>query len=168
MVLKHTVEQLETITAHAQQTYPEECCGLLIGTINRSQLPETRSIVEVWQTQNTWSAEAAAAMAELTATNQDRMTKARRYWIDPHEILQAQRYAREQHLEIIGIYHSHPDHPAVPSESDRAVAWASYSYIIVSVVQGSAAEVRCWCLTEQNQFEAEEMLSMAARSQFLN
>jgi proteasome lid subunit RPN8/RPN11 len=165
-VLKYTAEHIETITAHAQATYPEECCGLLIGTVDRSQQPETRVLTEVYPTQNAWNPEAAAAMAELTDASQDDLAKARRhwYWIDPHEIFQAQRYAQLHNLEIIGVYHSHPDHAAVPSESDRVVAWAGYSYVIVSVVRGEAAEVRCWCLNEQNQFEAEEMLSMAARS----
>ncbi len=163
-MLKYTAEQIETITAHAQQTYPEECCGLLLGQVDRCQQPQVRCLVKVWQTQNAWNLEAAAAMAELTETNQDKMTKIRRYWIDPGEIFQAQRQAREQNLEIIGVYHSHPDQAAVPSESDRAVAWSSYSYIIVSVVQGKAQETRCWCLNEQNQFEAEEMLSLTAQS----
>lgn len=167
MVLKHTVEHIQIITAHAQQTYPEECCGLLIGKIDRFRSPEVRLLLEVWQTQNTWDRESAAAMAELMSTspdqakqdqvNQDNLTKTRRYWIDPKEILEAQRYARQQNLEIIGIYHSHPDHPAVPSECDRVVAWSNYSYVIVSVVQGKAKELLCWCLDEQIQFQAEEM-----------
>lgn len=163
-MLKYTTEHIETITAHAQATYPEECCGLLIGTVDRSQQPEVRVLTEVWRTQNAWNPEAATAMAELTDINQDNLTKTNYYWIDPQEIFQAQRHARAHHLEIIGVYHSHPDHAALPSESDRAVAWMGYSYMIVSVVRGAAAEVRCWCLNEQNQFEAEEMLSMAARS----
>lgn len=163
MALKHTVEHIQVITAHAQKTYPEECCGLLIGEIDRSKA-QVRLLTEVWPTENAWNLEAAAAMAELTETNHDNLTKTSRYWIDPQEIFQAQRYARSHHQEIIGVYHSHPDQAAVPSESDRAVAWAGYSYIIVSVMQGNAAEVRCWCLNEQNQFEAEEMLSMPARS----
>lgn len=163
-MLKHIAEHTQAIAAHAHEAYPEECCGLLIGTVDRSQQAEVRVLIEVWPTENAWNPEAAAAMAELTDANQDNLTKTSRYWIDPHEIFQAQRHARERNLEIIGVYHSHPDHAAVPSGSDRAVAWAGYSYVIVSVMQGEIAEIRCWCLSEQNQFEAEEMLSLAARS----
>jgi proteasome lid subunit RPN8/RPN11 len=163
-VLKHTAEHIQIIITHAQKTYPEECCGLLIGEVDRSQTAEVRVLTEVWRTENAWNLEAAAAMAELTDINQDNLTKTNYYWIDPQEIFQAQRSARQQNLEIIGVYHSHPNHSAVPSESDRAVAWAGYSYVIVSIVQGEVAEVRCWCLNEQNQFEAEEMLSMPAQS----
>lgn len=167
MVLKHTVEHIQTITAHAQQTYPEECCGLLIGKIDRFHSSVVRSLLEVWQTQNTWDREAAAAMAELMSTRHDQakqdqvdqnnLAKTRRYWIDPKGILEAQRYARQQNLEIIGIYHSHPDYAAVPSECDRVVAWSNYSYVIVSVVQGEAKEVLCWNLDEAHQFQPEEM-----------
>jgi proteasome lid subunit RPN8/RPN11 len=60
-------------------------------------------------------------------------------------------------MNIIGIYHSHPDHPAVPSESDRLLAWSAYSYIILSVQSNGVADYRSWTLDEEQQFQEEEI-----------
>ena len=87
------------------------------------------------------------------------LTKTRRYWIDPKEMLEAQRHGRHRQLDIIGVYHSHTDHPAIPSECDRACAWLHYSYMIVSVHQGSTQDMRCWSLDESEQFQHEEMIT---------
>lgn len=169
MVLQLTATQLQTITNHAQRTYPEECCGLLIGQLQRQENREIRTLTEIWSTDNAWDAAAAesiAAVISSSASNQDLNqtpnqpldpTKAEHYWIDPQEMLKAQRYAREHDLNIIGIYHSHPDHPAMPSECDRLLAWAQYSYIIVSVQQGIAEAVKCWMLDDHHQFQPEEL-----------
>jgi proteasome lid subunit RPN8/RPN11 len=149
--------QLKQLFIHATQTYPEECCGLLIGRLERQPNGEIRRLVEVRQTENAWDESAAASIAAITPNFQLKPTKNHFYWIDPKEMLNAQRDARQQHLDIIGIYHSHPDHPAVPSESDRSLAWAHYSYVIVSVQQGAAVDVKCWSLDENHQFQAEEI-----------
>jgi proteasome lid subunit RPN8/RPN11 len=69
--------------------------------------------------------------------------------------MSVQRDGRERNLDIIGIYHSHIDHPAVPSECDRRLAWSSYSYVIVSVVHGKASDLKSWCLDDQHQFQPE-------------
>jgi proteasome lid subunit RPN8/RPN11 len=76
-------------------------------------------------------------------------------------MLMAMREARNCSLEIIGIYHSHPDHPAVPSECDRQLAWPQYSYIIVSVAQGYAAESKSWILDDTHQFQPEPIVIAA-------
>jgi proteasome lid subunit RPN8/RPN11 len=60
-------------------------------------------------------------------------------------------------MKIIGIYHSHPNHPAVPSESDRLLAWSAYSYVILSVAAGGIADYRSWTLDEERQFYEEEV-----------
>jgi proteasome lid subunit RPN8/RPN11 len=83
--------------------------------------------------------------------------KSDRYWIDPQDLLVAQRYARDRQINILGIYHSHPDHPAVPSESDRLLAWSDYSYLILSVQSGIVSDYRCWTLDQHHQFQLEEV-----------
>jgi proteasome lid subunit RPN8/RPN11 len=167
--LNITLQQLQMIQKHAEQTYPEECCGILLGTINQQpnnqQKNGQKTLVEIVPTANAWSEAVAAELqdSQLIQPSRHPAETARRdrYWIDPQDLLKAQQTGRDQGLQIIGIYHSHPDHPAVPSESDRILAWSSYSYLIVSVVQGKATETLCWCLNEQHQFEAEKMLSVA-------
>jgi len=76
-------------------------------------------------------------------------------------MFKAQKDARDRNLDIIGIFHSHPDHPAVPSEFDRAIAWQQYSYIIVSVQQGKAWELKSWSLDDNHQFQPEELLTVS-------
>jgi proteasome lid subunit RPN8/RPN11 len=76
-------------------------------------------------------------------------------------MLQAQKDARDRHLDIVGIFHSHPDHPAVPSEFDRAIAWQRYSYIIVSVQQGQACDLKSWSLDDDQQFQPEAIITLS-------
>jgi proteasome lid subunit RPN8/RPN11 len=167
-VLQINSEHLQSIFVHAERTYPEECCGLLLGQVESqasANHSENHKLVEVWETENAWSAETEAEMrviAPETATHP--LSKTRRYWIDPREMLEAQRYARSKKLDIIGIYHSHTDHAAVPSECDRLCAWSHYSYLIVSVQQGSAQDVLSWRLDENRQFQSEEILTVAPTS----
>lgn len=115
---------------------------------------DNKTLVEVWATENAWSAEADSYPdGEVT-------TRTRRYAIAPADLLQAQREARLRHLDIIGIYHSHPDHPAIPSEFDRVYAWHQYSYIIVSVQNGKACDLLCWSLNDDNGFQPEEIFTV--------
>jgi proteasome lid subunit RPN8/RPN11 len=85
-------------------------------------------------------------------------SKKNRFSIAPKILFQAQKYARDQEFAIIGIYHSHPDHLAIPSEFDRSIAWANYSYLIVSLDHEQIKEVKCWSLDETEQFQQEKML----------
>jgi proteasome lid subunit RPN8/RPN11 len=78
----------------------------------------------------------------------------------PEDMLRAMKYGRDRTLDIIGIYHSHTDCPAVPSECDRTLAWAQYSYIIVSVRQGCWEDLRSWSLDGEGNFQAEEILAV--------
>lgn len=116
-------EDLEAIQRHAGAAYPAECCGILLGLGSR--------VYEVRSTEN--------------GTVHDPRG---RYEIPVRELLEAQREARERELEVIGYYHSHPDHPARPSERDRAEAWPGVSYLIVGVERGTAGEVTSWRLGE--------------------
>lgn len=142
---------LQAIRDHAESTYPEECCGLLLGKID----PDSKILAEVWATENAWSTEAAESYPATDLVNSNR-----RYTIAPAVLLQAQRSARDRNLDIIGIYHSHPDHPAIPSECDRVCAWHQYSYIIVSVQNGKAYDLLCWSLNDDHQFQPEEILTV--------
>ena len=150
MTIKLQPQHQQTIFTYAENTYPEECCGIILGHL----ADNTKTVVEIWPTENAWNAQTAAELPEGKGI----ITKESRYAIAPRDMLKAQRAARDRTLSIIGIYHSHPNHPAIPSEMDRAIAWAVYSYIIVSVPQGKAADLRSWCLDDTHQFQPEEII----------
>ena len=153
-VLKLHPHHLQAIRTHAESTYPEECCGLLLGKLAE----DGKTVVEVMPTENSWNAEAVEAFQEIEGSAKLGSDKRDRYAIAPQEMLTAQKLGRDRQLDIIGIYHSHPDHPAIPSEFDRACAWSVYSYIIVSVQQGKACDLRNWSLDDAHQFQPEEMI----------
>ena len=152
MILKLKSDHFQTICTHAEQTYPQECCGLLLGRMGDGE----KVLVELWQVENVWGPQTATIFSS-ESNSQDGLTRERRYTIDPQDMLKAQRYARDRQLAIVGIYHSHPNHPALPSECDRTLAWPEYSYIIVSVNQGKAGDLRSWQLDDDRQFQAEEL-----------
>lgn len=136
---------------HGQSTYPEECCGLLLGTLAPSD--GSHKVQQIQPLQNQWVPAAQAVTdGDLLGAADSRR---RRYWIDPKDLLVAQRDARDRNWVILGIYHSHPDHPAVPSECDRALAWPEYSYVILSVVQGTVVDCQSWRLDDHHQFQPE-------------
>jgi proteasome lid subunit RPN8/RPN11 len=163
-VFRIQTRHLNAIFAHAEATYPNECCGVLVGFIERRDGELSKTLVDVLPMPNAWSAEASEAIAQFAPdVANPSATKARRYWIDPRDLFNVQREVRSRRqtagnppsLDIIGIYHSHPDHPAAPSECDRACAWAEYSYMIVSVSQGKAQNLLCWVLDDDHQFQPE-------------
>lgn len=117
--------------------YPEETCGLLVGK-GRSGRTET-------------------SRATL-ARNLNRERARDRYELDPADFMAADLAARESGLEIVGVWHSHPDHPAEPSETDRAAAWEGWSYLIVEVTRSGIAAVRSWRLSAQR-FDEEPITS---------
>ena len=137
--------------AHAERVYPEECCGLIVGTIDPCTEILVKSAAEIVSLGNEWTADA------VSEENAENKTKHRRYWIDPKDMLRVQKQAREQDRNIIGVYHSHPDHVAVPSECDRAQAWPTYAYVIVSVCKGKAVDIQNWALDSEHQFQPEAM-----------
>ncbi|MBD0385612.1 MAG: M67 family metallopeptidase [Nostoc sp. C3-bin3] len=146
-MIRLSQEHLQTIRIHAESTYPDECCGIIMGYL----ASEGKIVVEVIPTENAWNTEAAAEfLGEHTAES-----KRRQYAIAPQVMLKTQREARDRSFNIIGIFHSHPDHPAIPSECDRLYAWQGYSYIIVSVQNGKAGELQSWSLDDHHQFQAE-------------
>jgi len=132
---------IEAIKQHVQSAYPEEGGGLLLGHIE-----DGRAIVsEIRVLPNTWDVDAE---------------KRRRYLIPSRVMLHEERQADARGLDIVGYFHSHPDHPAVPSEFDRDHALPNWSYVIVSVQQGQAHEVRVWQLREdRGGFDEQQVTS---------
>jgi proteasome lid subunit RPN8/RPN11 len=152
------VAHQQQIEIEAERTYPEECCGILLGQLERDV---QKTVIEVWPTPNAWSQAVAADLASAISASRHPAQAARRdrYWIDPRDLLKAQREARDRSLQMIGIYHSHPDHPAIPSETDRRLAWPEYSYLILSVEQGKVMQVLSWQLDAAHQFQSEVILA---------
>ncbi|HEY9867052.1 MAG TPA: M67 family metallopeptidase [Candidatus Obscuribacterales bacterium] len=147
-------EQIELIFTHAEQTYPQECCGLLMGKINENN---DKIVVEIIPTENAWNPETAADFQEIE-TSDIPVNSELRFTISPQQMIQAQKQGRDRNLIIIGIYHSHPDHPAIPSEFDRVCAWSDYSYIIISVEKGKTTDLQNWSLDQNHQFQAEPLI----------
>ena len=129
---------IEDIRLHGETTYPEECCGFLLG---RSGLDDNE------------------VHAARPATNRNENRREDRYVIHPEEFRNAERAATGAGLDIVGIYHSHPDHPARPSQTDLETAtFPGYTYVIVSVRDGSAAETTAWTLApDRSRFLSEEI-----------
>ncbi|WP_299415568.1 M67 family metallopeptidase [Acaryochloris sp. IP29b_bin.148] len=142
---------LEQIQIQAQTCYPEECCGLMLGTIVEQDGQLHKKLLELYAVDNAWdSAPRNPEEADLP------LTATRRYWIAPQDLFKAQQYARTQGWDIMGVYHSHPNHEAVPSECDLKWAWPQYSYVIVAVNPGVPHDFRSWILDGQ-QFRSEEV-----------
>lgn len=161
VALQLLFEHRQLIQTHAERTYPEECCGLLLGQLDAQSGRKT--LVEVWPTENVWTPQIEAeAGLTIQASAHSALTRERRFWIAPAVLLQAQREGRDRNLDIIGFYHSHPDHPATPSETDRRYAWPQYSYIIVAVLQGKARDLRSWKLDDDDCFQPEMIRAIAS------
>ncbi|MEB3292369.1 MAG: M67 family metallopeptidase [Synechococcales bacterium] len=140
-------EHQQMMQVHAESSYPQEACGLLIGRSLTDQIDGLDiQVLEVQPTLNAWSPEVGEWIGGGTG-------KFDRFWIDPAEILRVMQEARSRGLEIVGVYHSHPDHAAIPSECDRQMAWSQYAYIILSVMQGQMAACQGWSLNAAHQFE---------------
>ena len=153
---------LKAVQAYAERAYPYECCGVLLGHRDGAGAASLSAVVEVTPLINAWTPGLADWLApEFVAfgpsLGQRSSTQAERYWIDPQDLLRQQRRARDRGLIILGIYHSHPDHPAEPSECDRVMAWTDYVYVIVAVNQGVAMDTSCWQLDSNHQFQRIRM-----------
>ncbi len=146
-------EHLQAICNHAESAYPQESCGLVLGLVRG----DSKTVVEVLPTENAWDEEAMQAFQAIEPLAKLGETKRGNYAIAPADMLKAHKVARDRKLVIVGIYHSHPDCAAIPSEFDRQVAWCEYSYIIVSVCSGKAVEVNSWRLDDEREFQSEEI-----------
>jgi len=113
----------DAIRRHGEATFPHECCGALIGSGDR--------VVHV------------VALANTTEEG-----PRRRFLVRPSDYRQAEGSASELGADLLGFYHSHPDHPARPSQYDLDHAWPTFAYIIVSVMAGAAGDMTVWYLKE--------------------
>lgn len=140
--LQLSAELLERVREHGRATYPEECCGVMLGRFDRAagRTEVTRLVAE-----------------ENQREDQHRHN---RYLITPQSVLRADREARAEGLSIVGYYHSHPDHPSRPSDFDRDHAWPDQSYLIVAVALGEPASAQSWRLRDDRTAFEEERIEV--------
>ena len=126
----------DAIRSHGRETYPHECCGALLGrdgtTVEALRLPNTTE-----------------------------EGPRRRFMVRPADYLAAERHAASRGLDLLGFYHSHPDHPARPSQYDLDHAWPVFHYVIVSVRDGESMEMTSWRLRDDRSAFDEEPLIAA-------
>jgi len=129
---------IDAITAHAEKDYPHECGGMLIGTFADGK----KTVTETFPLEN----------AREEEDRHDRIL------ILPKDVLRAERYARENKLDVVGYYHSHPDDRAVPSQYDLDHALPVWSYIIASVLNGKVDDIASWEMeNDRSRFNEEEI-----------
>lgn len=137
-------ELAERIRRHGAETFPHECCGALLGR----------------DTEN--SGREVLALFPLINRRDD--SPRNRFAVTAEDVLAAEKAARRQGLEVVGWYHSHPDHPARPSQFDREHAWPWYSYVIVSVMSGQPAAMTSWRLNDDRQDYSPEAIEICCRA----
>ena len=134
-VLILTGPQFRQIEEEGAGAYPNECCGIMFGR-DVKEADITRRVVE----------------RLLPVTNAfDSGEQYHRFSISPKQLMEAEKDAAAAGQLVIGFYHSHPDHPARPSEYDRAHAWPFYSYVIVSIQSRQPVDMTSWMLDEQTE-----------------
>lgn len=139
IIIEPRVRQL--LIEDALDTFPDECCGFLFG---REEHDGTRMVLDI-----------------LVVDNSKEGDKTRRFEISPLDYMEAERHALVHDWILLGVYHSHPKHPAIPSEHDRKAAQPYFSYVIIAVMEENgkkAIHLRSWLLNEELQFEEEQIL----------
>jgi len=132
MPLRLTQPQIDTIRKHGEETYPQECCGFLVGTVDANDVTIVNEVIRAGNTRDD--------------------SPNNRYAIDPKELQEIDLAAGKRKMGVVGIYHSHPDVAARPSEFDREHACPWYCYAIVSIVKGQSAELLNWKLDDDDRF----------------
>ena len=143
MLLVGAVQAKEMIH-DALSTFPDECCGFMFGY---EEANSDRVVTKV-----------------LPVFNSATENKKRRFVIAPKDYMSAERFAEENNVQFLGIYHSHPNHPAIPSEHDRVAAQPWFSYVIISVKEAVVDHARSWVLNEHFQFDEEQYLGQLIHS----
>lgn len=139
LIVKLSEEAIEAINADGISAFPNECCGFLYGTESASGERQITLAVPV--------------------TNSKVGDQRRRFEISPLDYLRAEQFALQNDTILLGIYHSHPNHPAIASEHDLAVAMPYFSYVIVSVMNGEIADHKSWRLKDEaREFVEEQVL----------
>ncbi len=138
MTLEIDEKILREIQVHGEAAYPEEGAGLLLGL----QEGEVRQVKAIYG----------------LANSREEAARHNRYLLTPQDYARGEQEADQLGLEVLGVFHSHPDHPSQPSEFDREWAMPWFSYVITSINKGLAASTRCWQLTEdRSRFEQEAL-----------
>lgn len=154
--------QRREIEGFGEAGFPREICGFLVG----STAGEERRVTRVRPVRNAWDDSPELRGALFSARDEEGPSRSeweaaseeRRFLIDPRDYAAVDREARADGLEIVGFYHSHPNHPAEPSQFDHDMAMPDQSYAIVSIRDGRAADFRSWLIPDFNApFEAEEV-----------
>lgn len=140
-MIKITEKLIDEINRHAERDYRHECGGMLIG---RFLDGGSKEVVETFPLEN---------------ARED--SRHNRVLLLPQDVLRAERHARENKLDIVGYYHSHPNAPAVPSQYDLDHALPVWSYVVASVIGGSSVEVRSWEMEEDRSKFNEEAINIA-------
>ena len=140
MKLEISLELLDQIHAHGEEAYPGEGAGFMLGTANKN----SRVVIAILKLPN--------AREESARHN--------RYLLTPQSVLRSEQEAAKLGLDVIGVFHSHPDHPNQPSEFDREWAMPWFSYIITRVQSGRAAGSRSWRLTDDRSAFVEEIIKI--------
>ncbi|MCU0349171.1 MAG: M67 family metallopeptidase [Saprospiraceae bacterium] len=148
LIVKLSEETVEVINADGICAFPNECCGFLYGTESASGERQITLAVPV--------------------TNSKEGDQRRRFEISPLDYLRAEQYALQNDTALLGVYHSHPNHPAIASEHDLAVAMPYFSYVIVSVMQGEIADHKSWRLQDEERVFVEEKVYIVSESSVLN
>jgi proteasome lid subunit RPN8/RPN11 len=142
--LRLTAQVREEIRAHGARGYPDEVCGALLGrevdTENHGALREVTAVVPL--------------------ENRREDSRRNRFSVTPEDVRMAERAAQERSLDLVGWYHTHPDHPAKPSEFDREHAWPWYSYIILGVAARVPGEMTSWRLADDRSGYAAERIEV--------
>ena len=120
----------------AAGAFPDECCGFMFG---HEDAAGNRTVTQA-----------------LAINNSAVENRKRRFVISPKDYLKGEQYATANDVQLLGIYHSHPNHPAIPSEHDRVAAQPFFSYVIISVQNGNVDHTRSWVLNDNFQFDEEE------------
>jgi len=142
-MLRISQSLLESVRHHGEETYPHECCGVLLGRFEDD------------------GSKTVTSTARAGNTRDD--SPHNRYNIDPKELIRIQREGRDRGEDIVGFYHSHPDHPARWSSTDLAEAhWFGCSYVITGVEKGKAAETNAFELTGTDEDDKEFVDERAA------
>jgi len=129
-------EVFKEMSGHAEETYPHECCGFFFGR----DTVDSRRVLTI-----------------MPVKNSNIKNPERRFNITPEDYRQAEQFADEQNVDLLGVYHSHPDHPAIASEHDRRVALPWFSYLILSVIDGKTKDVKSWKLNDESFFTEEKI-----------
>ncbi len=141
-------ELQEKIREHGVETYPDECCGALLG--------REQGVAESARAEAKSGGVPRVVLGLFPLVNRRDDSPRNRFAVTSEDVREAEKAATAEGLEVIGWYHSHPDHPARPSDFDRQHAWPWYSYIIVSVHTGVPQEMTSWRLKDDRSGYFEE------------